>query len=105
MDRMCDLYLTNQIGTIFFDGMKPLIERNPAAVAQARGYIDTMYQFLEKDLTSKTWLLDTKYSMADLSALAGLFYAKTVHPFDNKSLLLLKEIHSRHQRYLVTIAD
>jgi glutathione S-transferase len=83
-DRMSDLYLQNQIGTIFFDSMKPEDQRNPEAVQQARKTIDTVYGFLEKHLATGGWMVDNQFSMADCSLVPALNYARMTHPYEGR---------------------
>ena len=80
-DRMADLYIQNQVGTIFFDGLKPEEKRNPEAVSLANYYLDTTFGHLNKELEGKDWLVGSRYSIADLSMFPGLFYAQNVHPY------------------------
>lgn len=83
-DRVSDLYLQNQIGTIFFDSMKPEDQQNPEAVQQARNTIDTVYGYLEKHLANGEWLVDNQFSMADCSLVPALNYARITHPYEGR---------------------
>lgn len=81
-DRMNDLYIQNPVGTIFFDGLKPEDMRNPEAVKQAKEYLNVSFRQMDQHLSSKEWLVDN-YSIADISAFPGLFWAQKVYPYDN----------------------
>ena len=49
-DRMFDLYLNDQVGTLFFQNMKPETERDQERIDKAKFYIATMYGFMENEL-------------------------------------------------------
>ena len=78
---MTDLYFQNQLGTIFFDTLKPEDQRDPAAVRQAHDIIDTFYGLLEHNLTGDAWLVDDRFSMADCALVPALNYARMWHPY------------------------
>jgi glutathione S-transferase len=80
-DRMFDLYLTDQVGTIFFDGRKPPEKRNEEAVAKARETIDVMYAYLDGHLAKNTWAYGDTFSMADCAAAPALGYLRGIQPF------------------------
>ena len=83
-DRMSDLYLQNQIGTIFFDSLKPADQQNPEAVQLARNTIDTVYGYLDKHLASGDWMVAHQFSMADCSLVPALNYARMTHPYEGR---------------------
>lgn len=85
-DRMSDLYLNNQVGTIFFDTMRPENERNPEAVAQAKETLSYLYKKYDKALEGKDYLVGP-FSIADLSTFSGLFWAQKVFPYSEYSNL------------------
>lgn len=80
-DRMCDLYIDDSIVTLFFEGLKPEGQRNQEAMEKARFRATTMYEFLDKHLEGKTWLMGDSFTMADCAAAPGLGYATQVFPF------------------------
>ena len=80
-DRMLDNYLTDAIGTLFFQSMRPEDQRDQERVDQANFHSSTMYKYLEGDLAGKTWLMGDEFSMADCAAFPGLFYAPMLAPF------------------------
>lgn len=81
-DRQFDFYVNNPMMTILFDGLKPPEARNPAAVAQARETLDTMYPYLDELFGKRTYALGDTFTMADCAAAPALAYCRMVHPFD-----------------------
>lgn len=81
-DRMSDLYFQNQIGSIFFDSLKPEDQKDPVGVQQARDTIDTMYGFLNEHLANGEWLVGNQFSMAECAIAPALNYARQTHPYE-----------------------
>ena len=81
-DRMTDLYIQNQIGTIFFDSMKPEDQRDPAGVQQARNTIDTVYEYLDEHLANGEWMVGNRFSMAECALAPALNYARITYPYE-----------------------
>lgn len=86
-DRMCDLYINDSIVTLFFEGMKPEDKRNAEGIEKARFRATTMYEFLDKQLADRTWLMGDAFTMADCAAAPGLGYATKMLPFSQYSNL------------------
>jgi glutathione S-transferase len=80
-DRLADLYVNNPTATIFFDGLKPEAERNPAAVKSAGETLDTMFGLLDKTFAKNTWVLGEIFTMADLALAPSLAYLRMVRPY------------------------
>jgi glutathione S-transferase len=81
-DRMIDLYFQNQIGTIFFDSLKPKKQQDPEGVQQARNTIDTMYSFLDQHLVNGEWMVGNQFSMTECAIAPSLNYARQTHPYE-----------------------
>ena len=81
-DRMFDLYLSDPITTLFFEGMKSESEQNPDKMQTARFRVNNVYDFLENEIHHQTWSNGEEFSMSDCAAAAALFYARTIVPFD-----------------------
>ncbi|MEM7468369.1 MAG: glutathione S-transferase family protein [Pseudomonadota bacterium] len=94
MDRMNDLYLNDPIATLLFESWKPADQRDQDKIAAAEANISIIYQYMNKNLEGKDWLVN-EFSMADCAAAAPLYYAQQVFPFEN-----YKEIE-RYWRNLV----
>ena len=80
-DRMLDNYLSDAIGTLFFQNMRPEDQRDKERVDQANFHASTMYAYLEGDLANKTWIMGDEFSLADCAAFPPLFYAPKLAPF------------------------
>jgi glutathione S-transferase len=81
-DRFFDLYVSDSVTKIFFDGFRPEGKNDPYGVQQARDRLDSIYAFLDQQLASRTWAAGDAFSMADCAAAPALFYARMVHPFE-----------------------
>ncbi len=83
-DRMQDLYLNESVATLIFESWKPEAERNVEAMEKARFRAGVIYDFMEKDLADKRWLMGSEFSMADCAAAPPLFYAQEHLPFSDR---------------------
>lgn len=81
MDRMSDLYLNETIATLVFQGWKPEADRDQERIDAAKFRAGVMYDYLNKTLEGKDWLMG-EFSMADCAAAPPLLYAQQVFPFD-----------------------
>jgi glutathione S-transferase len=86
-DRVSDLYVNNQVLTIFFDSRQPEAKRNPDAVAKARQVLDISYGYLDASLKESAFVHGDTLSMADLALFPGLFYAQRLHPYADRPAL------------------
>ncbi|HEX8697639.1 MAG TPA: glutathione S-transferase family protein [Myxococcaceae bacterium] len=82
LDRFFDLYITESVTKIFFDGMRPEGQKDPFGVQQARDRLDSTYAFFESHLAGKTWAAGDAFSLADCAAAPALFYARMIQPFE-----------------------
>ena len=82
-DRFADNYLNEPMQKIFFDGRKPVEDRDPKGVAAAEKTIDKAYKILEMSLgnVKGPWAMGENYSMADCSMTPCLNYLRMVRPF------------------------
>ncbi len=81
-DRMFDLYLSDPVTTLLFQGIKSESEQNPDKMQTARSRVKNVYDFLENEIHRQTWANGEEFSMSDCTAAAALFYARTIVPFD-----------------------
>ena len=81
-DRMFDLYLSDPVTTLLFQGMKSESEQNPDRMQTAHFRVNNVYDFLENEIHHQTWANGEEFSMSDCAAAAALFYARTIVPFD-----------------------
>lgn len=80
MDRMNDLYLNDSVATLLFESWKPNEEQDKAKIEGAQALLTTMYEYMNKNLAGKEWLVED-FSMADCAAAPALLYAQQVFPF------------------------
>lgn len=80
MDRMNDLYLNDSVATLLFESWKPNEEQDKAKIEGAQALLTTMYEYMNKNLAGKEWLVGD-FSMADCAAAPALLYAQQVFPF------------------------
>jgi len=80
-DRFFDLYIQNPMQKIVADHMRPEGEHDLRGVAEARATLQTAYDVLERQVSSRTWAVSEHLSIADCAAAPALFYAGIVAPF------------------------
>ena len=81
-DRFFDLYLSESIGTLFFEGRKPESEPDAEKIETAKYRINAVYDFMEYEISGQPWANGEQFSMSDCAAAPALFYAKTIIPYD-----------------------
>jgi len=80
-DRFFDLYIQVPMQKIVADHLRPEGEHDPRGVADARATLQTAYDVLERQVSSRTWAVGEHFSIADCAAAPALFYAGIVAPF------------------------
>jgi glutathione S-transferase len=80
-DRLFDLYVHGPMQRIVGDRLRPIDQKDPLGVAQARQRLDTAYALLDADMAKRTWAAGKEFGLADCAAAPALFYAERVHPF------------------------
>jgi glutathione S-transferase len=80
MDRCFDNYVMAPMMRIVFDFLRPVANRDPQGVSEARALLDTAYDWLEHELAGREWAAGGPFSLADCAAAPALFYADWVHP-------------------------
>lgn len=83
-DRFFDLYVSMPMQKIVTDRIRPQGSADPFGVAEAHATLDTAYAMIEGQLHGRRWVAGDDFSMADCSALPGLFFAGIVHPFGSQ---------------------
>lgn len=81
LDRINDLYLINQVGSLFFANMKPEAEQNPAELEKTKHTLSIILGKMDKELADREWLAGDDFTMADCSAIPALALATKVFPF------------------------
>lgn len=80
-DRFFDLYVSVPMQKIVADRLRPEGAKDPHGVLEARAMLDEAYPMIEARMREREWAAGGGFSMADCSALPGLFFASVVHPF------------------------
>jgi glutathione S-transferase len=80
LDRVFDNYVMGPMQAIVSDALRPEDARDPYGVAQARTALDTMYGWLDHELTGREWAAGDAFTLADAAAAPALFYADWAHP-------------------------
>lgn len=81
LDRMCDLYLNDQVVNIIFESMKPENERNQELIDKSSEQLGVLYGLLNEQLTDKKYLAGDTFTMADCAAIPPLYYARSFAEF------------------------
>jgi glutathione S-transferase len=80
LDRFFDNYVSTPLQRIVFDSIRPVENRDPYGVEQARAMLDRAYAWLDGALAGREWAAGDSFTLADCSAAPALFYADWVHP-------------------------
>jgi glutathione S-transferase len=80
LDRVFDNYVMGPMQAIVSDALRPEDARDPYGVAQARTALDTIYGWLDHELTGREWAAGDAFTLADAAAAPALFYADWAHP-------------------------
>ena len=83
MDRFFDNYVATPQQKLVFDLIRPVEERDPAGVAEARAMLDKAFAWLDARMAGREWAAGG-FSLADVSAGPQLFYADWSHPLDGR---------------------
>ncbi len=79
MDRFFDNYVMTPMQQVVFDCRRPVGERDPYGVAQAKATLDAAYRWLDGVMAGREWAAAETFSEADCAAAPALFYADWVH--------------------------
>jgi glutathione S-transferase len=80
MDRFFDNYVMTPMQAIVFDRRRPVEQRHPPTVAEARAALETAYRWLDERMAGREWAAGEAFSLADCAAAPSLFYADWAHP-------------------------
>ena len=83
-DRMLDLYLNDSIASLLFQSWKPEEARDRELIERSRFRAGVMYDFLERRLDGRPWLMGDDFTMADCAAGPALLYAGDLFPFADR---------------------
>jgi glutathione S-transferase len=79
LDRFFDNYVMTPQGKFVFDAMRPVENRDPYGVEDARKMLDTSYGWLDQRMQGRTWVAGDIFTLADCAAAPSLFYADWTH--------------------------
>jgi glutathione S-transferase len=83
-DRFFDLYVSEPMGKVVTDHLRPAGKNDPCGVEQAKALLRTAYGMIEQDMATKAgtrpWAMGDAFSMADCAAAPALYYANLVMP-------------------------
>lgn len=79
LDRVFDNYVMTPMQKIVLDRLRPAPVRDAHGVAEARGFLDQVYAWLDEHLADRTWAAGDAFTLADCAAAPSLFYADWAH--------------------------
>ena len=79
LDRIFDNDVMTPMQKIVLDTLRPETGRDAHGVAQARGFLDVIYAWLDRRLANHTWATGDAFTLADCAAAPSLFYADWAH--------------------------
>ena len=77
LDRIFDAYVMTPMQRIVFEALRPDDAKDPFGVQQARGLLESAYDWLEQRLPEDGWAAGD-FSLAECAAAPSLFYADWV---------------------------
>lgn len=84
LDRFFDNYVMSPMQKIVFDALRDESERDAKGVADARARLETAYEWLDGELSGRTWAAGEAFTLADCAAAPSLFYADWVHRIEER---------------------
>lgn len=83
-ERFFDLYVSEPMQKVVTDRLRPEGGNDPVGVAYARKTLDTAYAMIDGQLAGRQWATGDAFTIADCSALPGLFFTSMAHPFPTR---------------------
>jgi len=80
LDRVFDNHVMGPMQAIVANALRPEDARDPYGIVKARSALDTIYAWLDRTLTGRTWAAGETFTLADAAAAPALFYADWTHP-------------------------
>jgi len=90
-DRFFDLHIHNHMQKVVGDRLRPVGQKDPLGVEQAREQVRTALVVVEQDI-GETWIMGESFTMADCAAAPALFYGDRIVP--------LREAYPKTSAYL-----
>jgi glutathione S-transferase len=79
-DRFYDLYVQEPMQKIVTDRLRPPDKHDTHGVEQAKALLQTAYDMIDQEMSTKAWAMGDEFSMADCAAAPALFYGNLVAP-------------------------
>ena len=79
LDRIFDNDVMTPMQKIVLDTLRPAPDRDAHGVAEARGFLDNIYAWLNQRLAHRDWATGDTFTLADCAAAPSLFYADWAH--------------------------
>lgn len=79
LDRVFDNYVMAPMQKIVLDQLRPEPDRDAYGVTEARGFLDSIYAWLDRRLAGRTLAAGDAFTLADCAAAPSLFYADWAH--------------------------
>jgi len=79
-DRFFDLYVDVPMQKIVTDRIRPAGKNDPHGVEEARALLRIAYDWIDREMETRTWANGDGFSMADCAAAPALYYANLVMP-------------------------
>lgn len=89
LDRIFDLYVSNQQQKFVVDAFREAGQKDPAGVEDARRILTTTYAWLDRRMRDRTWAVGETFTLADCAAAPALFYADWTVPIPDDHTALL----------------
>ena len=80
-DRFYDLYVHLPMQKIIGDRLRPVQDRDPYGVAEAKARLTSCYGMIDKEVAQRSWAMGETFSLADCAAAPALFYGNMAVPF------------------------
>ena len=97
-DRVMDGHVHTPMQKIVHDHLRPEGSGDSYGVEEARAKLDTVYGILDTRLRDMPWMAGESFTVADCAAAPSLYYARVVHPWDEKR-------HGDLTNYFDTLTD
>ncbi len=81
-DRFYDLHIHNHMQRIIGDRIRPVDQKDPYGVEQARTAMNTALGMTDQEMKTKQWAVGDTFTMADCAAAPALFYANKIAALD-----------------------
>lgn len=79
LDRIFDNYVMTPMQKVVLNQIRPEPDRDAFGVAEARGFLDRIYAWLDERLAGRAWVAGEAFTLADCAAAPSLFYADWAH--------------------------